>query len=92
MEDQVVAEFNLREEQPVLATSLLALFLRKERGEASQPISGRSVTGPGRSFRRPGAALARGRGTAAASCRAHDAIAAIRDFASGWAVPRELRF
>src|SRR5271165_428952 len=36
--DQVVAEFDLREEQPVPATRLLALSFGKERGEAGQPF------------------------------------------------------
>ena len=38
MKDQVVAEFDLREEQPVLTAGLLALSLGEERGEAGQPF------------------------------------------------------
>ena len=36
--DQVVAEFDLREEQSVLTTGLPALFVAEERCEASQPL------------------------------------------------------
>ena len=39
MKDQVVAEFDLREEQPVLATRLFALCFREERREAGQPFT-----------------------------------------------------
>jgi len=45
--DQVVAEFNLGEEQPVLAARLLALYCGEKRGEAGQPFlaAGRQVLG-----------------------------------------------
>ena len=38
MEDQVVAEFDLREEQPMLAAGVSALSFAEERGEASEPF------------------------------------------------------
>src|ERR1700745_4352450 len=38
MKDQVVAEFALREEQPMLTARLPALSFVEERGEASQPF------------------------------------------------------
>jgi hypothetical protein len=38
MKDQIVAEFDLREEQPVPAACVLALCCGKERGEAGQPF------------------------------------------------------
>jgi hypothetical protein len=38
IKDQVVAEFDLREEQPVLAAGLPALFIAEERGEPRQPF------------------------------------------------------
>jgi hypothetical protein len=42
MKDQVVAQFDLRKEQPMLATCLLALCLREERREALRPRLDRS--------------------------------------------------
>src|SRR6516165_7514916 len=39
MKDQVVAQFDLRKEQPVLATCLMALCLGEERGETGQPFT-----------------------------------------------------
>ena len=47
MKDQVVAEFDLREEQPMLAAGLLALCCGEERGEAGQPFlaAGRQILG-----------------------------------------------
>ena len=39
MKDEVVAQLDLREEQPVLATGLPPLLLGEERGEASQPFA-----------------------------------------------------
>ena len=39
MKDQVVAEFDLREEQPMLATRLFALCLSEKRSEAGQPFT-----------------------------------------------------
>ena len=38
MKDQVVAEFDLREEQPMLAARLLVLSFAEERGEAGEPL------------------------------------------------------
>jgi hypothetical protein len=38
MEDQVVAEFDLREEQPMLTAGLAALAFAEERGEAGEPF------------------------------------------------------
>ena len=38
MEDEVVAEFDLREEQPMLAAGMFAFAGGKERGEARQPF------------------------------------------------------
>src|SRR5262249_54295783 len=38
MKDEVVAEFDLREEQPMLAARLLALFRCEEGGEPCQPF------------------------------------------------------
>jgi hypothetical protein len=45
--DQVVAEFDLGEEQPVLAACLFAFSCGKERGEAGQPFlaAGRQILG-----------------------------------------------
>jgi hypothetical protein len=37
-EDEIVAELDLREEQPMLAAGLLSLPRRKERREARQPF------------------------------------------------------
>jgi hypothetical protein len=39
IKDQIVAEFDLREEQPVLATRLFALCLSEKWGEASEPFT-----------------------------------------------------
>jgi len=39
IKDQVVAEFDLREEQSVLTTRLLALCFTEERREAGQPFT-----------------------------------------------------
>ena len=39
IKDQVVAEFDLREEQPVLTARLPALCFTEERGEARQPFA-----------------------------------------------------
>ena len=38
IKDQVVAEFDLREEQPMLTTCLSALSIAEERGKISQPF------------------------------------------------------
>jgi hypothetical protein len=38
MKDQVVAEFDLREEQPMLAARFLSLFRGEEGGEPRQPF------------------------------------------------------
>jgi len=38
MKDQVVAEFDLGEEQPMLTASLSAFSFAEERGEASEPF------------------------------------------------------
>jgi hypothetical protein len=38
LEDQVIAEFGLREKQPVVAAGLLALSFGKERSESGQPF------------------------------------------------------
>src|SRR5260370_20851034 len=39
MKDQVVAEFDLREEQPMLATRLFALCLSEKRSDAGRPFT-----------------------------------------------------
>src|SRR5437773_12042710 len=38
MEDEVVAILHLREEQPMLTPSVLALLVREERGERGAPL------------------------------------------------------